>query len=860
MNCSASSLAFCIALAVGCASPRPAVAATPTFDEVRAAYRSSETTFTDRHGETVQVLRTDPSVRKLAWTSLADVSPALRSALVYSEDRRFYEHAGVDWRAVGAAAWGNLWNIRTRGASTITMQLAGLLDGDLERTSGGRSIGQKLSQAATAIGIERAWKKDQILEAYLNLVGYRGELVGVAALSATLFEKYPSGLDAREAAITAALVRAPNAPPARVAERACAILQAETLPDECRGLADYTTLVLARKNAPRLDSDPQLAPQFARAVLRSRVKSLYKDDPVVATTLDARLQRFARATLRSHLAELAQRNVEDGAVVVIDNASGDVLAWVGSSGDLSSAAEVDHVLAPRQAGSTLKPFLYELAIEQRWLTAASILDDTPVALATANGLYIPQNYDHDFKGPVSVRKALASSLNVPAVRTLVMVTPERFHQRLLALGFTTLRESGDYYGYSLALGSAEVTLAELTNAYRALAERGRVGALSMIVKRSGEVEAGGMNAGTINAANRDAGPINAASMRVASTAAARTNTGSTSTASTNTASTNTGSTNTGGTNTGGTNTGSTNRGSTNRGSTSAGRTNAGRTNAGRTNAGSTSTGRASAGSSEAGVMDAGASLVVADILADRNARATTFGMDSVLATRVWSAVKTGTSKDMRDNWCVGFTERYTVGVWVGNSGGEAMWDVSGTTGAAPVWQAIVNELASRERREGPLVASAAAGEAGRAVSRDPGLVKRSIRFDGDLEAPRDELFLAGTEASLIAFGRPAAATGSGSAGGASGLIAQPVDGTVLAIDPDIPPQKQVLRFAVSRAVAGRTYWRLDRRIVGSGPVFDWALWPGRHVLELVDVHGAAVDRVAFSVRGVELRKGTAAPS
>ena len=743
----ATRVATVVFAAVGVMSCADAGASVPSYRDVVASYRTSETTFTDRHGEVVQVLRTNPTVRKLAWTPLSEVSPAMRSALVYSEDRRFYEHSGVDWQAVGSAAWGNLWNSKTRGASTITMQLAGLLDHDLHAPSGGRSIGQKLSQATTALAIDAQWKKDQILEAYLNLVGYRGELIGIGALSATLFEKYPSGLDAREGAIAAALVRAPNATPQRVAERACAILQAEAAGDECRGLAEFTALVLARKAAPRLDRDPQLAPQFARVVLRAQSKVADGSSPAISdsttlpnatnvrTTLDAALQRFARATLRSHLAELADRNVEDGAVIVLDNASGDVLAWIGSSGSLSNAPEFDHVLAPRQAGSTLKPFLYELAIEKRWLTAASILDDSPVNLATAGGLYVPQNYDHDFKGPVSVRTALASSLNVPAVRTLVMVTPERFYQRLRKLGFSTLRESGDYYGYSLALGSAEVTLADLTNAYRVLADRGAAGPLRVVVGRP--------------AASRTA-------------------------------------------------------------------------------------------------MEPAASAIVGDILSDRNARTVTFGMDSVLSTHVWSAVKTGTSKDMRDNWCVGFTERYTIGVWVGNSGGQSMWDVSGTTGAAPVWQALVGYLGERDRRAGIASASSPPMAAG--------VVRQSVRFEAALEAPRDELFVAGSESAELR--RSAALPAHAASGKGNGLIAAPVDGTIYALDPDTPPARQRLTFRSASAAAG--HWKLDGRPVGRGTRIEWALWPGQHRLELANAEGKVVDTVAFEVRGAVARDGGSA--
>jgi hypothetical protein len=195
-----------------------------TFDDVKAGWQPSDTVILDRHGELLHRLRTNHQLRRGPWVALADVSPALRTALVLSEDKRFYEHSGVDWQAVTAAAWANLFNRKTRGASTITMQLAGLLDTDLKRSNGGRSVLQKVKQTVSAEWLEQRWRKDQILEAYLNLVPFRGELVGIDALSQTLFGKAPHGLDEREAAIAAALVRAPNAPPAQVAQRACAVL------------------------------------------------------------------------------------------------------------------------------------------------------------------------------------------------------------------------------------------------------------------------------------------------------------------------------------------------------------------------------------------------------------------------------------------------------------------------------------------------------------------------------------------------------------------------------------------------------------------------------------------------------------
>ncbi|RYY72411.1 MAG: penicillin-binding protein 1C, partial [Comamonadaceae bacterium] len=401
------------------------------------------------------------------WVPLTDVSPALRTAMVLSEDKRFHEHSGVDWRAVSAAAWGNLWNTRTRGASTITMQLAGLLDEDLRRGTGGRSLTQKVGQTLDAQRLERHWRKDQILEAYLNSVPFRGEIVGIDALSRTLFGKAPSGLDTREAALAAALVRAPNAKPAQVAQRACEVLRTmepertARAPD-CAAMDMFASAALQRR---AFDASEGIAPHLGRRAVKQAVAD---DSGSVRTTLRAPLQRFALDTLQQQLRELRGRHVEDGALVVLDNATGDVLAWIGSSGPrMSQAAEVDGVLAPRQPGSTLKPLLYAQAIAERRLTAASLLDDSSAQISTASGLYIPQNYDRQFKGHVSVRTALASSLNVPAVRTLVMVTPEAFARQLRSAGLP-LREGGDYYGYSLALGSAEVSLLALTNAFRTL--------------------------------------------------------------------------------------------------------------------------------------------------------------------------------------------------------------------------------------------------------------------------------------------------------------------------------------------------------------------------------------------------------
>ncbi|MCK9687397.1 penicillin-binding protein 1C [Scleromatobacter humisilvae] len=734
-----SVLAACLAVSLG------ARAATPSFEQVRGSYRSSETVLLDRHGQPVQTVRTDAHARRGAWVPLAQISPALRAAAIASEDQRFLQHAGVDWTAVAGAAIGRANAGGTRGASTITMQLAGLLDPDLALPRGGRSVTAKIEQAAAALRIERTWSKEQILEAWLNLVPFRGEQVGVAAMSQALFQKAPSGLNAEEAAIAAALLRAPNAAPALVGQRACGVLKVQGRGDACATAQGFAELVLSRAPTATVDAGDQLAPHFARQVL----KTLGKAPPpgALRTTLDAGTQRRARDALRQQLAELRDRDVEDGAVIVLDNATGDVLAWVGSSGELSQAAAVDAVVAPRQAGSTLKPFLYEQAIEQRWLTAASVLEDTPARLHTPSGLYIPQNYDHDFKGAVTVRTALGSSLNVPAVRTAVMVSPDRFARRLVALGLP-IRKPGDFYGYSIALGSPEVTLLSLANAYRALANGGVVGAPRL---RPSDTAPGTR------------------------------------------------------------------------------------------------------------VMAAAPSFIVADILADNGARVPTFGLDNALATRYWSAVKTGTSKDMRDNWCVGFSARYTVGVWVGNAGGAPMHAVSGVTGAAPVWRTVMDALQrsdvaadhpGRVLRAGTGDARAPAALASGVPTPPDGLVAQPVSFDGQLEAPRTEWFLAGTETARVTPASPA--------GAAQRMIVSPDDRSVVALDPDIPPAVQRLRFeAVAPAPAGAA-WRLDGKRLGAARPLPWSPWPGHHVLELVDARGVALDTVSFDVRGAQAKTPGAA--
>jgi penicillin-binding protein 1C len=225
---------------------------------------------------------------------------------------------------------------------------------------------------------------------------------------------------------------------------------------------------------------------------------------------------------------------------------------------------------------------------------------------------------------------------------------------------------------------------------------------------------------------------------------------------------------------------------------------------------------------------------VGDVLADDTARVRTFGFDSHLATRGWAAVKTGTSKDMRDNWCIGWTERYTVGVWVGNASGAPMHAVSGVSGAAPIWQALVRRLH--------------AGEPSHAPPPPAGVERLAIRYESGAEAPRTEWFLAGTGAALQR-------SGSQLAGATRYGIASPRDGSLYAIDPDMPPAAQRIAFEGERGE-----WRLDGRRLGHGERILWAPWPGRHELTLVGTDGAPLQTVRFEVRGAAVKGRTASAS
>jgi penicillin-binding protein 1C len=420
----------------------------------------------DRHGLPLRVARaSDGSLAR--WVSLAEMDPDIIAAFLATEDGRFYRHPGVDPLALGRAAWTDLRRLRiVSGGSTITMQLARIL-----RPSA-RSWTGKLQQVLWALRLARHLDKQTILEQYLNRVPLAQGAVGVDAAAALYFGASASELSLGQAALLAGLAHAPSSNNPLVSPgRARAARELGLSRLARRGYASLDAVARARTE-PVLDREPRadfLAPHFTSRLLAADDR---RPDGIWPTSLDLGLQLALEAEVRHTAETLRPQGARDAALVVLDNPTGEILAWVGSPDFWAdTAGQVDMVVSPRQPGSALKPFLYGLAFDRGW-TPASVLPDLPRIYQTSTGPYAPRNYDRRFHGPVRAREALASSFNLPAVDLANQVGPASLLATLRQAGFASLRGSAEYYGLGLALGNGDVTLLELANGYRALASGG----------------------------------------------------------------------------------------------------------------------------------------------------------------------------------------------------------------------------------------------------------------------------------------------------------------------------------------------------------------------------------------------------
>ncbi len=529
-----------------------------------------------------------------AWVPLREMGVEVARAIVAVEDKRFYRHPGVDPLAIMRAAWLNLRQRQVlSGGSTLTQQLARMMYG-LPRT-----WYAKPAEALLALRLELWLDKREILEQYLNRAPFGNQLFGVEAASRAYFGQPARQLSLAEAAFLAGLPQSPTRYNpygffARASQRQRQVLDAMRREGMIDGESFTAALEQPIALAPRQSAFA--APHFCQMVL-AQLHSMPGVGHEIHTTLSGGLQARVESLADGHLEQLAKNHVTNAAVLVLDNASGAVKAWVGSRNffDALHQGQVDGVRALRQPGSAVKPFTYALALENGF-TASSILADIETHAPTESGDLAVHNYDEKYHGPVRLRTALACSYNVATVRLLETLGADLLLERLQLGGLSSLKKPAAFYGLGLTLGNGEVALRDMTNAFRALANGGVLRPLTFL---AGDNIALGQAAGETGAASEWQGER---------------------------------------------------------------------------------------------IFDKRAAFIISDILSDHRARAPAFGLGGPLHLPFACAAKTGTTKDFRDNWTIGYTTEYTVGVWVGNFDGEPMEKISGITGAAPLFRDIMLEL------------------------------------------------------------------------------------------------------------------------------------------------------------------------
>ncbi|MES2659898.1 MAG: penicillin-binding protein 1C [Verrucomicrobiota bacterium] len=526
----------------------------------------------DRHGAPLLHLTLPDSSRATA-VSLDKIPADLVACTLAAEDKRFYDHGGIDLLATLRAGRDLFAKRRVvSGASTITQQLI-----KISSPPAKRSPFTKIREALAARRLEMTWSKQQILTAYLNRLDYGNLRIGAAEAARFYFQKPLTDLSLAECALLAGLPQAPSRlnpirHPKRATVRRNTVLNrlaAAGNHDPARIAAALTESITLR---PLVEKQP--APWLAQ-ILNPTLQ--------IQTTLDLPLQNELQAIVREETSKLKDANLRHAAVVVIDNPTGEILALVSSADwDDPRGGQLNGALTPRSPGSTLKPFTYLLAMERNHRIPASVLADIPSPFRTPQGLDLPENYDRNYRGPVTLRTALACSLNVPALRELNSLGgPKPLHGLLGNLGITTLGTDPHLHGLGLTLGNAPVRLLELTNAYATLA---RLGNHLPPVLFPGK-------------------PPEPRSM-----------------------------------------------------------------------------------------FDVRSAWLIADILSDPAARAPSFQPGGPLDFPFKCAVKTGTSSDFHDNWCIGYTPRFTVGVWAGNFEQQPMKGISGIDGAGPIFHRAMLRL------------------------------------------------------------------------------------------------------------------------------------------------------------------------
>lgn len=625
---------------------------------------------------------------------LHEIPEFLIDAVVLSEDKRFFTHGGVDWLArLNAIKKNVLAGIVVRGASTISEQVVRMIH------PRPRTFWSRWLEGFEAMSLERQHSKLEILEYYLNQVPYKARRRGVVQASRYYFDRDVSTLNKKEMLALSVLVRSPTwLDPEK---------QIDSLDWAINNLA--TRLGMTSDSLEKINKEKIALKQSKSKLDVSHFigyaeihENRYSDSGIINTTIDVELQAKIQKALDSRLSRLNKHNVNNGAVLIVNHETNEVVSWVvGYAGlDNKKFNKINAVTAKRQPGSALKPLLYANAIKQGW-TAASMLDDSPLEESVGLGMHTYHNYSRDHYGLISLRESLGNSLNIPAVKAIQFVGTGNFLKFLQELGVKSLSGHPNVYGDGLALGNGELTLYELVQAYTVIARMGDYKPLSFI----------------------DGEYLNNRSHRV---------------------------------------------------------------------------------------LSEDVTSLIADIMSDPTAREKEFGLDSVLNFPYQTAVKTGTSSDYRDAWAVGFNDKYTVGVWIGNLDYSEMNEVTGSTGPALVLRSIFNEL-NKFREVRPLYFS-------------KNLVKKRICIKtGHLEynecEARDEWFISGTEPT-------------GKVQLTSELrIRKPSNGLMLAMDPRIPDEYEYFEFALTeRKDIKNVRWYVNDKLIAitKGPKYNWKVAKGSY--------------------------------
>lgn len=690
-----------------------------------------------RDGTPLRHLLNEQGTRSAPPVKYAEIPATLVHALLAAEDKRFFSHGGIDLLAVMRAGRDNASSGRiVSGASTIHQQLIK----NTTPQAGRRTLWIKVIEALQARRLAMSWSREEVLAAYANRISFGNLMTGVATAASGYFHKPLGDLTPAECALLAALPQSPaRLNPFRnlegVLPRQRRILdkmhELHWLDDEQHRVALSQKIVLQRFSGG-------FEAPHAVEMLRGQSNAT-----TIRTTLHATLQQQVETIMAQRLEALKGRHVTHAAVVVIENASGAVLALAGSRDFFAKdGGQLNGAWAPHSPGSAIKPFTYEIAFEHG-ATPASIVADLPVEFGTASGTYRPENFSLRSYGPMTYRYALGNSLNISAVRVLDSIGgAEALLPKLRELGLSTLNEDAAHYGLGLTIGNASVRLVELTNAYACLARLGRYKPWTLLLDERA-VE-------------------------------------------------------------------------------------------------------------ERRVLSENESWLIADILSDNQAREMAFGGWSVLRLPFKCAVKTGTSSTFRDNWTLGYTPKFTVGVWVGNFDNTPMQDVSGVTGAGPIFRDVMLHLHEKH----PAVWFAMPKDIVRARI-DPRTGKRLTPQTPPARVSREEFFIAGKLPPVAqaddydAKGRAILpreyAAWIGSSGNWLGdlvaiaeteerpvlRITNPIPGTVVILDPDI--RNSGNRLLLQAVGASETRWScktLELRNEG-GHTFA-ILKPGRHEIEARD--------------------------